>query len=203
VTAPRPAAEAALAAQARRRRRAARHAAVLGGALTLLAVAGVVSAGAATGRWELPLVDEPERAPEDTEPVDAGPQAPVCGPDGTVEVAAPADTELVVRNGTSREGLAGGAAEELVARGFVVTGVGNTQLSVGGASQVRFPPQLQAQALAVAVHSGAPDVLSEAETDGVVLTLGPDFAGLRPTAEVDALLAGAGELFQGCLAAVR
>ena len=200
MTAPRPAAEAALTAQARRRRRAARHATVLGTGLSLLAVTGVVSAGAAVGRWDLPFVDEPERAVATEDPAEAGPQAPVCGPDGAAEVAAPAGTDVEVRNGTSREGLAGTTADALVERGFTVSDVGNTPLAVGGATQVRFPPDMQAQGLAVAAHSGAADVMSDTGTDSVILTLGPDFAAVRPIEEVDALLAGAGEIFPGCLA---
>lgn len=200
MTAPRPAAEAALTAQARRRRRAVRHATVLGVGLSLLVVTGIVSAGAALGRWDLPFVDDPERAPVTDDPVEAGPQPPVCGPDGAVEVAAPAQIELVVRNGTTREGLAGAVATALTERGFTVSDVGNTPLPVGSVTQVRFPPELQAQGLAVVAHSGAADVMSDAGTDSVILTLGPDFATVRTVEEANALLAGAGEIVPGCLA---
>jgi hypothetical protein len=202
MTAPRPAREAALDARARRRRRQARHAAVLGGVAGVLALAALVSGGAALGAWSLPFVDDPERpaAPSPAAAPSSDPGPPTCQEDGTAPVAAAAGTTVTVRNGTTREGLAGGTADELAARGFVVADVANAERTASGLSQVRFRPEDQPGALAVVLHTGATDIVADPAAEGVVLTLGDDFGGLRAPEDVDALLNGGGEVFPGCRA---
>jgi LytR cell envelope-related transcriptional attenuator len=202
MTAPRPATEAALVAQARRRRRSARHAAVLGGVAGVLALAGLVSGGAVLGAWSLPFVDEPERPPATSAPASvpaSDPRPPTCEDDGTTPVAAASGTPVIVRNGTARDGLAGATADELTGRGFTVEDVSNAESTASGLTQVRFRPDDQARALAVVLHTGATDIVADPAADGVVLTLGDDFSGLRAPEDVDALLDG-GEAFPGCRA---
>jgi hypothetical protein len=202
MTAPRPATEAALDAQARRRRRSARHAAVLGGIAGCLALAALVSGGAALGAWSLPFVEEPERPPVTSSPAAtpaSDPLPPTCGGDGTTPVAAAPGTAVTVRNGTTREGLAGATADELTARGFTIEDVSNAEPTASGLTQVRFRPEDQARALAVVLHTGATDIVADPAAEGVVLTLGDDFAGLRAPVDAAALLNG-GEAFPGCRA---
>ncbi|MGF1662634.1 MAG: LytR C-terminal domain-containing protein [Kineosporiaceae bacterium] len=194
--------EAALDAQAWRRRRSARHAAVLGGVAGALGLAGLVAGGAVLGAWSLPFVADRARpvAAGPTPAPSSDPRPPTCQEDGTAPVAAAAETTVTVRNGTTREGLAGGTGDELTARGFTVADVANADRTASGLTQVRFRPEDQANALAVVLHTGATDIVADPASEGVVLTLGDDFTSLRAPEDVDALLAG-GEVFPGCRAA--
>ncbi len=201
MTAPRPAAEFALDAQARRRRRSARHASVLGGVAGFLALAAIVSGGSALGIWDLPFIDDAEQPPEPTPSAasSADPAPPTCQGDGTTTVATAADTTVTVRNGTTREGLAGSTGDELAARGFIVDEVSNANPTASGLTQVRFRPEDQARGMAVVLHTGATDIIADPAAEGIVLTLGDDFASLRTPEDVQALLNG-GEAFPGCRA---
>jgi hypothetical protein len=165
------------------------------GALVLV---GVVAGGAVLGRWDFPFVDDPP--PPLPAAAGAGAEAttdaPTCGPDGTVPVADPPASTVEVLNGTVREGLASTTAEELAARGFAVTRIGNTRLAVTGATEIRYPPLAQAQALTVSAHVGSTQLVADPDTTAVIVTLGVDFAGLRPPEEAAALLGG--EVLPGC-----
>lgn len=201
---PRAGADEFIAWRNRRRARAARHL----GFITLLfgglACVGIVAGGAALGRWDLPLVEDPTgSAAAAASPSYSGPTAPVCGIEGTVPVADPAATELVVLNGKAQEGLAGAVSDELKGRGFVVVDVGNTQL-IASKTLVRYPPDQSAQALTLAAHVGTVDVAVDTEKTFITVTLGTDFTALVPPDQASAnLLAAALPNCPGVVTAVQ
>lgn len=190
-------------ARARRRRRAARHLTVMGLGIGLLTTAGAVSAGAVMGRWSLPFVEDPVVVfpdPSATESVTATLAAdqPTCGPGGIATIAEPAATVVKVLNGTGTSGLATSTGDELRARAFQVSSVGNTGQPTA-ATEVRFSLDLQDQGLAVALQLPAGSLVVDPDVTEVTLVLGPDFTTLRTPEEAAA--ARSGQLFEGCFGA--
>lgn len=140
----------------RRRRarwRALRHALVMLLAVLVVGGLGVIAGGAVLGRWQLPWAPTPNAGPEPT--ASAGAAAPDCER-VLVTPAAAAGTSAQVLNATDRTGLASEVADELEARGFVVTDVANSRADVVEPAVVTFPVGAEPAALAVAAQlSGA------------------------------------------------
>lgn len=186
----------ALASRNRRRARTARHLGLLTLLFSALAVVGIVSGGAALGRWDLPFVEDPAAA--DAPSVAAsysGPMTPVCGAEGTIAIAEPGATTVAVLNGTGREGLAQSVADELAARGFLIDRVGSTQLPAQ-LTNVRYPPEQLAQAVTTGAHVGTSDMAVDVDRSVVTITLGSDFVAATAADQAGATLA-AGAL-PGC-----
>ena len=112
----------------RSRWRALRHAVVMLLVVLVVGGIGVVAGGAVLGRWELPWAPTPNAAPGPSAPT--GPLAPPDCEPAVVTPAAAAGTSVQVLNATDRTGLASEVADELEARGFVVTDVGNSRADV-------------------------------------------------------------------------
>lgn len=150
-------------------RRARRRAAlVLTGLVLVLALALLLALAFMRGWFGLGQGGEGDDAAQ-TSPA-AVTQAPTL---------APGDVTVHVFNATSREGLAGRAAESLTARGFQVDGVDNAD-PVEGPGLVRHGPAgaEQAELLAQSVGQGVSTELVEREGDAVDLVLGPDWEDL-------------------------
>jgi len=171
----------------RRRRgrwRALRHAVVMLLVVLVVGGIGVIAGGAVLGRWQLPWAPTPNAAPEPT--ASAGAAPPDCER-VTVTPAAIAGTSVQVLNATDRTGLASEVADELEARGFVVTDVGNSQADVAEPAVVTFPAGAEPAALAAAAQlSGA--VLRPDPTAPVVTVLLGDAWTAANSVEVAAQL---------------
>lgn len=162
----------------RRRRRQAASFTVL---VLLVMGIGVGAAGVYQGWWEWPFGDEPAAAPTST--------ASAC-PTPEVTAAAPADTTVVVLNGTGRIGLAGGTSEQLEARGFVIESIGNTEAPVTEVAQVRHGPDGVLQARTVAAQIDGAVLVDDGRAGSTVeLALGDPFTALRPPEAVAPLVA--------------
>ncbi|CAN5263702.1 hypothetical protein BH23ACT9_BH23ACT9_14280 [soil metagenome] len=100
------------------------------------------------------------------------------------EVAAiqPGDVPLRVLNGAGVEGLAAQAREFLIARGFTITGIGNTDAVP--ATVVRHAPGLQAAAQLVADQIPGASIAESPESNDVAVVIGPgaDFSAPPPPA---------------------
>ncbi len=186
---PRAGSDLALALRQRRRARMARHLGLLTVLFGGLTAVGIIAGGAALGRWDLPYVEDPvaAAAPSAT-PSYSGPMTPECGLDGTIEFAAAQGVQVTVLNGTGREGLATALAGELAARGFTIARIGDTQLAAQ-VTNVRYPPDLLAQALTVAANVGTVDIAVNVARETVTVTIGSDFASAVPVEQAAATLA--------------
>lgn len=166
----------------RRRRarwRALRHAVVLLLIITVVGGTGVIAGGAVLGRWDLPWSPqagragaEPTAAPSTGVPAD-------CEP-AVVVPAGIAGTSVEVLNSTSRNGLAGGVADELGTRGFTVVDVGNAAGSRPEAAVVRFPDGAEPAALAVAAHLQGAVLEPAPDVEVVTVVLGEQWTGTNP-----------------------
>ena len=134
--------------------------------LLVLAVGG----GAAllwTGRWQ--PGEDPTRAA-------AGPS---CAPAVEQPLLPPAEAPLEVLNGTDRSGLAAGVAEEMRARGFTVTRVGNAAVDAGPVTAVvRHSPDRLAQARTVAARVPEAQLVEDPAVAVVELVLGDGYQQL-------------------------
>lgn len=134
-----------------------------------------VSAGpsAATGA---PTTKGPSAATSGSSPTSASsaPSGP-SGPPATVE----RDQSVTVLNGTSRSGLAAGAASRLREAGWTVRATGNS--TTGGPTSVYYgKAALRATAAAVAQDLGAPAAVRESADFGasrITVVLGSDYPG--------------------------
>lgn len=107
---------------------------------------------------------------------------PVTSPPPSGGPAVPAEqVRLRVLNGTDISGLAGRTADQLRARGFRITKVGNSQ-APASRTVVRYGPGGREEAAAVAqAVPGARAVASDAVTGVVELVIGDDWQGISPT----------------------
>jgi len=96
-----------------------------------------------------------------------------------------------VLNGAQISGLAGSTADELRAAGFVVDEVGNATALVDQ-TVVRYPGLLAPQATVLGTSLLRPPAYDVDDSlDGVVLVVGPEYAGLNPDQGVDEVAAAA------------
>jgi len=153
-----------------RTRRRRRQAASFGVVVLVVLGIGVGAAGIYQGSWQWPFDDDAATA---------GPAVDCPAPGVT---AAPVEgVTVTVLNGTDRDGLAGGVAGQLEARGFTVTATGNAAAEIAEVAQVRHGPEAVLQARTVGAHLPGPSIIDDARagTD-VELTLGAAFVDLNP-----------------------
>lgn len=175
--------------QARRRqevsrlRRRRRQTTVFAVVVLLVLGVGTGAAGVYQGWWEWPTGAQ-DAADGVTDP---GPRP--C-PTPTETAAQPAEVRVRVLNGTGERGLAAAAGAELQARGYVVTGIGDTASPVTEVAQVLHGPDGLRAARSIAAQVDAA-VLVDDDRSGpdVDLALGAGYAGLRPLAAVTPSLA--------------
>ncbi len=180
MTDPRRGTDVILATRNRRRIRAARHLGVLAVLFGALATVGILAGGAALGRWDLPFVEDPPAAAAPTPaPSYTGPPNPLCGPTGTVPVADPTESTVIVRNATGRDNLAQMTADELAGRGFDIAGIEGARL-VAATTTVRVPPGREAEGLTLAAHIGTPVIDIDQDAPGVLVILGTNYGALVP-----------------------
>lgn len=164
----------------RRRRarwRALRHAVVMLLVVLVVGGTGVIAGGAVLGRWELPWAPTPRPAPEASPSPGA---VPLDCERAVVTPAAAQGTSVRVLNATDRTGLAGTVQDELEARGFVVTEVGNSQLDVPEAALVAFPPGTEPAALVVAAQLTGAVLRADPAAPAVTVLLGDAWTGPTP-----------------------
>lgn len=113
---------------------------------------------------------------------------PTTAPPKPQALPQPAQIQLALLNGTSRNGLAKSVGDQLAANGFVVTTQGNAPSALGGASQVSYAHGAEAAAFVMQRWViGAVVVRDAAVPRGTVrVTLGSDFHGLAAPAEAAA-----------------
>lgn len=161
----------------RRRRgrwRALRHTVVMLLVVLVVGGTGVIAGGAVLGRWDLPWAPTPSSAPE------ASPSpgtAPLDCERAVVTPAAAQGTSVQVLNATDRTGLAGTVQDELEARGFVVTEIGNSQADVPEAAVVTFPAGAEPAALVVAAQLSGAVLRSDPAAPVVTVLLGDAWTG--------------------------
>lgn len=113
------------------------------------------------------------------------------GPSRGPALVLPAATSvrLVLLNGTPRNGLGKAVGAQLVQRGFLVTGTGNSARPQPGASTVQFGPGAQGAAtlLSRTVPGSVVVGNAKAPAGSVQVVLGTGFIRLRTPAEVAAL----------------
>lgn len=151
-------------------------------ALTVLGVLAVITVGLVVWAWGRGPAPQPA----------AGPVATPC-PTGSAALAALAPRSVSVRvlNATNRTGLAGSVASQLKARGFGVSGVGNTG-PITAPAEVRYGPAGQAAAALVARQvTGAKLVADGRSGAGVDLVLGNAFGQLAPAGQTATASGGA------------
>jgi hypothetical protein len=148
---------------------------VVGGFVLKDSILGSSSTSSSGGA---PPADEDQQSPAPTAPASTGatssPSSTATGGSApTVNKAA----RVHVWNGTSRSGLAAGAAQKLSGKGWHATSAGN-QSGYGGRTTVYYPrAALRPTAKAVAqALGGAPVRLSTAYgSSGVIVVLGSDY----------------------------
>ncbi|MGB8649754.1 MAG: LytR C-terminal domain-containing protein, partial [Mycobacteriales bacterium] len=121
-------------------------------------------------------------------PTAATPTAPSVAPVRPVVLPEPRQVRLVVLNGTARSLLAKVVGDQLAARSFVITGMGNAARALTGPSVVGYGPGGQAAAALVARHvpGARSQLVPRAARGSVTVTLGSDFQRLATPAEVAA-----------------
>jgi len=153
-------------------------------ALAALAILALVAAAAYGAWWWL------TQRPEDV-PAPAASPSRTCTtptPETPKKLPAPAEVTLAVANGTERSGLAVETADILAARGFVVSGVRNTDQPVKhGVALVRYRKADVAAAATVASYVAGSELVEVRRVDGapVALWLGPDFDRVLSTENAD------------------
>ena len=113
----------------------------------------------------------------------------------------PTTVTLRVFNATDRGGLAQEVAASLQERGFVVEEIANdpTEREVTGVGELRHGPRGNEAAAYVALHfPGAGDFPDTRATATVDFVVGPDFAGLAPSEQVEAALAAGASAAAAC-----
>lgn len=168
----------------RRRRRLlqTRQTLFFGVLVTLVVLAGITATMIYTGKMDSPLarpISSPSPSPE---PVRADEP---CVPDGTLPV--PYNQVLLeVQNSTNQVGLAGGAAETLLLRGFTVSGTGNTDSITGTPARILFGSNGVAQAYTLAAHLVDVELVLDTRTSSdITLVLSTGYNGLTPLDQVD------------------
>ena len=165
---------------ARRRHKQERQAVVFGVLIAFLAVSGLAAAAVYTGAIDPPFERgfTAKEASDDTltpQPCLAADTLPVPYSDITVRVL----------NGTKRSGLASSAANELVARGFVVETTGNASKAYSGV-QISFGAAGLASAYTLAAHLPEARLYYDDREDASLdLYLGDSYTGFAP---LDAVL---------------
>ncbi|MCI2239502.1 LytR C-terminal domain-containing protein [Paenibacillus sp. TRM 82003] len=153
----------------RRVRRRRRQRAVFAVLVVLVLAVGGAAALVWTGRWQ-----------PGTDPV-AAPASPTCDAAAEQPLTAPAEVSVEVLNGTDRNGLAAGVADQLRGRGFTVPDIGNAPVAAGPVTAVvRHAPDLLGQARAVAARFPEAQLLVDPAVTGVELTLGDAYEQLLP-----------------------
>lgn len=144
-------------AERRRVRRRRRQAASFSVIVLLVLGVGVGAAGVLQGWWGWPFGGS------------TAAEGDPC-PQPQLTAALPTDTAVVVLNATENRGLAGKVAEQLTARGFEVTGIGNEEptVEVPETVQVRFGPASVLEAKAVAAQFPAPAMVDDGRTESTV-----------------------------------
>jgi hypothetical protein len=162
----------------RRRRKHERQAVVFGSLLAALALAGLGATAIYTGAMDASFLAREFTSPP-PEDVVAIPLPP-CIPDETLPPA-PETISVRVYNATGRVGLAGQAAAELTARGFVVLETANYPVEITTGAWISFGESGIASAYALAAHieSGVPALVLDTRTDASVdLILGEGWDNL-------------------------
>lgn len=165
---------------ARRRHKQERQAVIFGVLIAFLAVSGLAAAAVYTGAIDPPF--ERGFSAKASEDDKATPQP--CLAADTLPVPY---SSIVVRvlNGTSRAGLASSAADDLVARGFVVESTGNANKAHTG-TQISFGAAGLASAYTLAAHLPEARLFYDDRDDASLdLYLGESFTGF---AELDSIL---------------
>ncbi len=112
----------------------------------------------------------------------------------------PSEVVVNVYNATDRQGLAAGAADVLVARGFTVKKVANdpARATVSGVGQLRYGPLGEPSAeLLIRLFPGMELVEIKRESKRVDVVLGPQFEEVRGEAQVAAALASPSPVASG------
>lgn len=103
-------------------------------------------------------------------------------------IPAPGDVDVDVANGTDESGLAIRTADTLIARGFMVLGIGNTDRPVKqGVAQIRYAPAGYAGAIVLASYVPGSKLVAVANLKGgaVELWVGPDFDDVSTSKQAD------------------
>lgn len=178
-----------------RLRRSRRRRAVQLIVFCVLCLALVVTGVLAVQELQKPAAEPGVIAPKS---LGADPVALSCPEPGAVPLA-PGEVTVTVLNGTSRSGLAGSVSAELVGRGFLAGGTGNTQQATGPATIVHGPEgYLAAQSVRVQIQ-GAQLRLEEGRPGTAVdLLIGEGYTGLEEESVAAAALAEPVETPEGC-----
>ena len=162
----------------RRRRKHERQAVVFGSLLAALALAGLGATAIYTGAMDAPFLAREFTSPPPEDVVEI--PLPPCIPDETLPPA-PETISLRVYNATDRVGLAGQAAAELTARGFVILETANYPVEIATGAWIAFGEAGIASAYALAAHieSGVPALVLDTRSDASVdLILGEGWSSL-------------------------
>ena len=158
-----------------------RQALIFGSLITLLFVAGALSAAVYFNLIPAPF-DRTITRPSD-DPRTLARMQP-CPPEGTMPASVDTVT-LDILNGAGINGLAARTATDASARGFIVLGTGNAPTSYEGDVQLVFGVNGLAAAYTFASHLVDPLlVLDNRDDPSVTVVLGKLFAGLKPGDEV-------------------
>ena len=168
----------------RRRRKHERQAVVFGSLIAALALAGLGATAIYTGAMDAPFLSREFTSPP-PEDVVAIPLPP-CIPDDTLP---PTSDTIAIRvyNATDRVGLAGQAAAELTARGFVILESANYPVEIATGAWISFGEAGIAGAYALAAHieAGVPALVLDTRSDASIdLILGQTWTQLLPVADV-------------------
>jgi LCP family protein required for cell wall assembly len=140
--------------------------------------ARVVPAPAARALFAAIANDQPLTAPEPAPSVATSSPAPVivAGPSPAAGTVARSRIAVRVRNGSGRHGRATAIVQALVAQGFSRQTSSFTSTSSADTTTVRYGPEQQAAAQAVAAALGLPvSALQQEERPGLVLVIGKDW----------------------------
>jgi hypothetical protein len=152
--------------------------------LAVLLVLGLVAAAAGGAWWWYRDRQAVEQLPA---PV-ASRSCTTPTPRVPAKLPEPSRVTVTVANGTDRAGLARDTADDLTARGFVVSDFGNTERPIDeGVALVRYRDKDLAAAVVVASYVPGAQLRPVPRVPGgdVALWLGPDFDGVVSTAEAD------------------
>ena len=168
----------------RRRRKHERQAVVFGSLIAALALAGLGATAIYTGAMDATFLTREFTSPP-PEDVDVIPLPP-CVPDDTLPPA-PETITVRVYNATDRVGLAGQAAAELTARGFVILETANYPVEIPTGAWISFGEAGIAAAYELAAHiePGVPALVLDTRPDATLdLVLGDTWTTLLPATEV-------------------
>ena len=130
-------------------------------------------------------------APPPSCPPPAAPQPPPAPAAAPVRLPPPEKVQLRVLNGTPRDRLSVNVGDQLAARGFRISAIGNAPRPQNGPSQVFHAPDALPAARQVAVQllDAQPVLAPQAPPGTVDLVLGTAYTRLRTPAEVPAAVA--------------